>query len=60
MTAWVLGEKRLSGFFVSHFINGFFCRFIHPLTQKISRTNLKIVYPACVYHIIYLSNTADK
>lgn len=34
MTAWVLGEKRLSGCFVSHFINGFFCRFIHPLTQK--------------------------
>lgn len=35
MTAWVLGGKALKRlFFVSHYTNGFFCRFIHPLTQK--------------------------
>lgn len=35
MTAWVLGGKALKRlFFVSHYTNGFFCRFIHPLKQK--------------------------
>lgn len=35
MTAWVLGGKALKRLFLcSHSINGFFYRFIHPLTQK--------------------------
>ncbi len=61
MTAWVLWEKCLSGcFYVLTILMAFFVVLFTPLTQKISRTNLKIVYPACVYHIIYLSNKADK
>lgn len=34
MTAWVLGESAQAVVFVSHYTNGFFCRFIHPLTKK--------------------------
>lgn len=30
--AWGKALKRL--FLCSHYTNGFFCRFIHPLTQK--------------------------
>lgn len=34
MTAWVLGKALKRLFLCSHYTNGFFCRFIHPLTQK--------------------------
>ena len=55
-----LGKALKRLFLFLTILMAFFVVLFTPLKQKNKQGNLKIVYPACVYHIIYLSNTADK